>query len=198
MKNSVLIPSCLALLLPLAREDSRPLDAAVARDGALYRVDADGERSLVLTVERAGEASRRRFELTDLPEGARIVGARVAPWLPAGGSDEAIVALVVQTASGHAYHYFHDALVADGGPPLLSDPIFVSEGEPFRIVELRVAGTTGDAIEITFRRGSFRSDESTSRVEERVFLDDCTLAPQIVVGKSRLVDVRSGEILLGR
>ena len=77
-------------------------------------------------------------------------------------------------------------------------PIFTSEGAPFRIVELRVRGSNGDGVEITFRRGAFGFDGTSAGVEERVFLDTCTLAPQIVPGKSTLIDARSGKVLLGR
>jgi hypothetical protein len=131
----------------------------------------------VMVTERGADGRERPDgPLTlDLPEGSRIVQARVAEW----ADGRPLLGLVVERPgkAGHSYHYAYRSPAPSHEPStprpaatqwLTSAPIFTSEGEAWRIVDVRCPG--GDSLELTFRRGTVPTDaKSAPSFEERVY-----------------------------
>lgn len=149
----------------------RLLDAAA---GGLS-VSARGDRDLAV---RVGDRVVRP-PLGRLPDGARVVAARIAPYR--GG---VALGLVVRSGGEHTYHLLHDG--TDGRSWILSDPIFRDGGEPFRVVDVHNPG--GDTLQLTFHRGHLRI--GGSGLEAKVYTDTCPLFTSVgVKGRTELVDL---------
>jgi hypothetical protein len=130
-----------------------------------------------------------------LPEQARIIEGRVIPWYVAGGSDAVLALLVLEKQGGHAYRFLLNPFATEDAPFILSEPIFESEGEPFRIVDVHATGSTADGVVITLRRGPIWKRAPLDGVEELLYVDSCTSDG---TAGSRLYDLRSGEALSPR
>ena len=185
------VPLALTLFLVQGHEASRTVDVAVAGDGALFLLKMSGT-SLRVDVQRGQAGPATTFALSILPEGETLVEGRVVPWSVAGGSDAALVVMVLERAGGHVYRFVMNPFEREASTSFLSEPLFESEGEPWRIVEVRATGSTADGLEITFRRGQVTEKGVSPDYEERVYIDSCT--PAGIAG-SKLFDVRSGELI---
>lgn len=181
--------------LSALREEPTTLSRVVAGDGAVFALVASPEGTTVVSVHRSFGAFSGTSDVRVDLEGRIVESGAIVPWKPKGGSDEAVVVLVIPHESGHEYRF---ALVGIEGWPedqTLSEPFFESEGQPFRIVEARALSNTADGLEVTLRRGQFPLDNHKregAAVEEVVYVDSCT--PAMLAG-SHLYDARTGELL---
>lgn len=167
------------------------LAEAQVGDLGTVSVSAPGERALSVRVEHAGSVREQRFELDALPAGARVRAATLGAW-----QNGVAVGLAIEEGSSTSYRY----LISDKAParPLalksselvdrnegwcMSQPLFVSSGAPYRIVEVHCPGS--DALEITFRRGWPSLNAAEPQLDERVLFDSCPGASSHPLGEGR-------------
>lgn len=180
-------------LLPFAwqaPEAALPLDAAVTPDGAVFLLESTGPRTLNVKVSRGAEETNTAFDLSELPEEAAIIEAKVVPFDSAGGSDFVALAMVIEEGDTHTYRFLTNLSASEDHPFALSKSIFESQGEPFDIINARATGSSADGLEITFRRGKYSIRTENQDIEELVYIDTCSLAG---LAGSKLKNVRTGE-----
>ena len=172
MKILIASPVLLGLLgllqaAPQSSPQPVPLDIEWLPSRGKVSASASGRR-LDLSIGEVGSNKLLSFNLDALPAGARVLAARVGPWM---GSAGIVVAIAVETGASTEYRIFLSrTLAADDG--FLSEPLFTSTGEPYRIVDAHNPGG-GDALEITFRRGWPDLQGPETKVDEKVFFDPC-------------------------
>ena len=204
--------AALALLAPQPPADTRPAPHAVAvtRAGKVVSVGIPSERRLRFGMEREGTLAHHDLDLDALPENARLLTAQ----LGAFGDEGLAVLLAIESGAEVQYRYLFtpgdplrgelvagDAFAAAGAGPenpwSLSEPLFTSSGEPYRLVEIHNPG--GDSLEMTFRRGSLQGVRDRSAalgVDERIIHDVCPMSGALQPGRStsavveRLVEAR--------
>ena len=143
-----------------------------------------------LRVEIRTEDSTRSqdFELDELPGTARIRAGRINAFVRGG----LVAAFSIEDGEKTSYHLLLSmdaqpaantvrisdlAASAEGIPSAwrMTRAIFVSTGEPYRIVEVNDTG--GDGLEITFRRGWPKLERpDLLRIDEKVLYSNCGLA----------------------
>lgn len=163
------LPVILGLLqsAPQSSPQPVPLDIEWLPSRGKVSASASGRR-LDLSIGEVGSSQLLSFNLDALPAGARVLAARVGPWM---GSAGIVVAIAVEAGASTEYRIFLSrTLAADDG--FLSEPLFTSAGEPYRIVDAHNPGG-GDALEITFRRGWPDLAGREPKVDEKVFFDPC-------------------------
>lgn len=173
---SLLAPIALLSFALHTPEASRPLDAAVAQDGAVFLLESTGPRALSVSVRRGTGETKTAFDLAGLPEDARIIEALVVPFVPAGGSDTVAIAMVIEQDDAHTYRFLTNLSPSEDHPFVLSGSIFESQGQPFGIINARATGSSADGLEITFRRGKYSIRGENTDIEEFVYIDTCSLA----------------------
>ena len=157
-----------------------------------------GEAKLSLEIDGPTGATRRELDLATLPEGQRVIEARVSGFMDSG----LVLALAIEEGDQRSYRF---ALTRELAPAVeaetagsttagvtswwLSQPIFSDPGAPYRIVDVHNPG--GDSLEITFRRGFFRLDRSrAAQLDELVFVDTCPSAIMVLQpGRAELLRV---------
>ena len=170
------------LCLALAQQPaSTVLDRQYLPELGLATLSAEGPRVNV-RLEKDGTTKDFAFEVP----GGRVLEARSGPWL--GG--EMIVVLSVQEGQTTSYRYalsafahlkdrmFESSIFEHFADPdrlwFLTNPLFTSTGEPFRIVAVNDHHPQGDdSLEITFRRGWIKRIEDAAKIEEKILFDSC-------------------------
>jgi len=179
----VLVP-LVAALAPLRPGDTRVLDTCVGQRGAVFVLESSEPLRLDVRAV-SGEAEPTHFDLSNLEEGTRVVAARLLIWDARGRPDEPILAVAVEAGGRTAYYYVERA--QDGSAHC--EPIFTSDGKPFRIADFHNPGS--DSIEIAFRRGYVGVRGPLDPLEERYYVNECPPLRRA----ARLIDPRSGEEL---
>jgi len=170
------------LVLAVAVQAPAPLDVRWVPEFGLVTLSSEGSR-IDVRMQKDGTDRRESFGIPGLAAGARILEARCGPWL----EKEMVVVLVVQEGATASYRY---ALSAFSRPQargddateshfvdaehhwFLANPIFTSTGDPYRVVAVN-DHTSGDAFEITFRRGWIKRIEDAAKIEEKTLFDSC-------------------------
>ena len=145
---------------PNARAAEAPAD--VCWSPGLGRIELRGtsERKLRLEIDGPTGKSQRELELASLPEGQRVIEAKVSGFTQSG----LVLALTIEEGNQRSYRFALTRELAPGpvaetasSKPAgvtswwLSQPIFSDAGAPYRIIDVHNPG--GDTLEITFRRG---------------------------------------------
>jgi hypothetical protein len=212
LSRGLLFLAASASLWPRLPDDARPAPHAVTvtRAGEVVSVGVLSERTLRFSTERGGASAHHDLELDALPEGARLLAVQLGAFV-----DKGLAALLaIESGTDVQYRYLFtpgdplrgelvagDAFAAMGAVPenpwSLSEPLFTSSGEPYRLVEIHNPG--GDSLEMTFRRGSMQGirDRSVALgVDERIIHDVCPTAGELAPWRStstvveRLVEAR--------
>ncbi len=183
MKIAIAVALFLGLVqsTPHSTEDPAPLDLDWLPGLGQVSVSAEGHR-LRVSVQADASQSVQEFDLDELPSTARINAVKAGPWYGLAG-----IALVLAIEDGESTEYrlllsregrfdgdtLRSASLSTGTLGwFLSQPLFSSQGEPYRIVDVHNPGD-GDALEITFRRGWPDLHSRDPRVDEKIFFDSC-------------------------
>jgi hypothetical protein len=166
----------------------------------LVTISADESRVNV-RMEKDGSRNDRSFDIAGAVPAARITEARCGSWL----GEEIAIVLAIRQGETTSYRV---ALSAFGrlkgidyrGTPessfvdperlwFLTNPIFTSTGEPFRIVAVNDHTGGSDAFELTFRRGWIKRIEEAAKIEEKILFNSCG---------GHFADLRDRSVLLER
>lgn len=176
------------LLLSSPREDAALLDVHATRDGTLYRLE-DVDAGLRCVVEVDGEEHGFAVPRGLLAHGHRLLDARIRPLLQGEPRDPGGLLLVLVLEEGERTTYRY-ALRETDGEWHRTEPFVATPGAPFRVVAVEVPNPSGDAFEVTLRRGDvWRRGEE---VEELVLAESCAVAP---LAGARLLDLGAGREL---
>jgi hypothetical protein len=182
---------------PDAAPKPAAVGAAVAPDGTVLAVSCDDGRKVVVRVApKDGAALDREVVLPGLPADAKVVDARVAPWLWRERRSLALGLVVRREATARFEYRYAVEVDREGGTAWsLSDPIFEDGGKAWRIAEIRQNVADGDTIEILFTRG-FNSPRlggpPAATLEVRQFTDVCAGGGAVGIGgKDRLVSLEA-------
>ncbi len=160
---------------------------------ALGQVTLRGEgHRMRLELVLADSRRSQDFELDDLPVTARILSGKVCSFV----RDGIVIAFSIGEGESTSYHLLLSPKAPTRADPIrisdLSAPergwpstdsmpawsltraIFVSTGEPYRILDMHDPG--GDSLEITFRRGWPKLGAPDMRMDEKILFDPCGLA----------------------
>jgi len=150
----------------------------------LVTLSTEGSR-VDVRMDKDGAKREESFDISGLVPHGRITEARCGSWL---GEEIAIVLAIREgetTRYRLALSVFGRQRVPDFGgidgshyldPSqlwFLTDPVFESTGEPFRIVAVNDHTNASDAFEITFRRGWLSRIEDSAKLEEKVLFNSC-------------------------
>jgi hypothetical protein len=177
------IIAAIALSLPLTQSQApakQMLDTRWIPSIGIVELSTTGRRLEVVVRERT--ASMRQPTLDALPSDARIVDARSSQYL---GDDGLLIGLAVEHRGSVSYHYLTNrGMRPNSESPSewqLSEPIFTSTGDRYRITDVYCAGA--DQIEITFRRGHLRAGRDGKPLDEKIYVNDCPGTKPFVAGK---------------
>lgn len=181
--------AAIALSLPLSQigtpapPSKELLDARwIPSMGVVEVSTVEGRRLEVVARKFGGPEAIEQPQLDWPLPGSRILAARSSQFL---GEQGLAIGLAVLHQGVVSYHYLlHRDLLPGSDSDAkwqVSDAIFTSTGDPYRISDVHCAG--GDQIEITFRRGFLRAGRDGKPLDEKIFVNDCPGTDPFTGGK---------------